>query len=346
MFYNPYFNQTKEWSEFWLRANNDKNHQIIIFESNNLKAYVYQYPFCFKMYFWYLPRAVVLKNNFDLEADLKQELEKLITDINTKARQNNKIVFLKIDYDLSFLHRYIYDDKCRDPEGLLNDYPELKYQKATKKLQYQSTKIIDLKLLKPTDNICTFWQENTKWFNVNFDKRTRYGTRKALDSNWIYDTEKNIENFDAFYNLYLETSNRQGFTIHPKKYLKTLLFEPFSKLILLKQNNQIHAAWFGVIINKSIINLYGANSMISRELYGQYFLHLLAIYGAVKEQCLEYDLGGLEEGKGYNLFKQGYKGEVKNFSESYDIIYSPITYYTYNTYKRTKKYLKYFNTIK
>ena len=337
MTYSPYFNQSLEWSEFWQKANNDSKHKIQVFESKNLKAYVYQYPFILDKYFWYLPRGVILKNHSSLDDDLKQELENIILEISYKAKVNKHITFLKVDYDLNFLHLYIYNDRCRSPKILLDEYEEVAYIKSNKQLQYQSTKIIKLKELVFTENIQTFWNKNNKWFNEYFDKRTRYGTRKSLELNWTYSDDKNIENFEAFYELYQETSKRQNFNIHSKSYLKTLLFQPCSKLIVLKNKNKIHACWFGVIINQSIINLYGANSSTSRELYGQYLLHLFAIHNGIKENCLEYDLGGLEAGKGYDLFKQGYKGNIREFSETYDIIYLPIIYNLYHQYTKVKQ---------
>ena len=133
-----------------------------------------------------------------------------------------------------------------------------------------------------TCKIIDFWEQNDKIWTRIMDKRTRYGTRKAVDFGWQVSFEKNSENFEIFYNLCQETSFRQGFAIHSKNYLQRLFDEPFSRIIILFDQNIAQAAWLGIWQsenqNSILTNLYGGNSLVSRDNYGQYFLHLAAIF--------------------------------------------------------------------
>jgi len=191
-----------------------------------------------------------------------------------------------------------------------------------------------------TQKINEFWQQNDKKWTKLMDKRTRYGTRKSLDF-WQIETSKAEINFELFYNLCKETASRQNFAIHPKKYLKTLFDQDFTRIILLKNSeNEVCCAWLGIIFGQNLVNLYGGNNEVSRSNYGQYFLHLVAILVARTENCKFYDLGGLDEEKGFNLFKQGYLGKQKNFIGAFDLVFAKLEYKATNLLVKIGKNLK------
>ena len=119
------------------------------------------------------------------------------------------------------------------------------------------------------------------------------------------------------------------------------------RIILLKnQENQVCSCWLGIISGQNLVNLYGGNNEFSRSNYGQYFLHLTAILVAKRENCKFYDLGGLEEEKGFNLFKQGYLGKEKKFIGVFDLIFKSLNYQMTNSLIKLGKKIRNFGIKK
>jgi lipid II:glycine glycyltransferase (peptidoglycan interpeptide bridge formation enzyme) len=354
----PYFNQSKEWSSFWLQANSsDTNqHDIKYFEDENFATYIYDYPFVFGKRFWYIPRGIIVKNDqietFLLSPNLhtveshKEYYDKLTTFLQTivdSAQENKNVSYVKIEFGEIILPLPLLKTKVKIETQIINKFKQYnfkyKLRQSKKKLQYTQTRVLDINALIKNQASTTvveyqlqdFWEYNQAWFNQNFDKRTRYGTRKSLQANWRVSKAKSRENFEAFYNLHVSTGKRQNFGVHSKFYLKTLMNMPYSRLIILRDHDEKpQAAWFGIVYNDTLINLYGGNSIISRDSYGQYLLHLAAISVAQENNCRYYDLGGMESGKGYNLFKEGYKGKDIVFNGPFDILLHPLIYNIYN----------------
>ena len=307
----PYFNQTNDWATFWESANPSTPHTTYFFENEFVGCYVYQYPLAggvfSKLKFWYIPRAFIIKKQLD-SSDLSVQTNNLLDIIKAKAATQN-IVLIKLDLGLDF-------QQWPDTRSDLTN--------SAKKLQYLSTNILNLNNLESCISIEDFWTKNKSWFEASFDKRTRYGTRKALDYGWKFSTEKSSDNFEKFYKLHFDTANRQGFGLHSYDYLAAFYKQNFSRVIILRDaDNVVQAGWLGAAINYSLINLYGGNSLVSRDNYGQYFLHLIALWQAVNQELSTYDLGGMELGKGFDLFKQGYKGSKVEFLGPFDIILKP-----------------------
>lgn len=335
---STFFNQTLQWSNFWLQANSDnKNHDIHYFANKSFAAYVYQYPLVGGLKFWYIPRAFVVLN--EKETDLEnQEEAKLITDllitIENEAKKN-KIIFLKIDFNTN-------PEFC----GIGTMLGGRGYKESTRKIQYIKTKILDLGELNTTIekgqmeintfDLTKFWDINQKQLTNIMDKRTRYGVRKGLQIPYIVDFTKDENTFNDFIKLHFSTAQRQGFTTFSFKYFKTLFQQNFTKVLTLRGEDGIaRASWVGVDLNGSIHNIIGGNDTFSRENYGQYVLHLAAMNYFSKPGTF-YDMGGMEEGKGYDLFKSGFVGENVDFYGPYDKSFNKIVYFLYNLYRKIK----------
>jgi lipid II:glycine glycyltransferase (peptidoglycan interpeptide bridge formation enzyme) len=364
---NPiYFNQTTEWAEFWLKSQ-AAGHDLMHIEDDNFSCYLYEYPFIMGKKMWYIPRGFVLKNkefekvlalpkNVDLYDrvmnDVLSNIKQFLERVRLQAEERKDIVLIKFEINDYLLRGLKFEEQkgemnpTKEIQKLLNTDTNLSVKISDKKLQYLQTRLISLDgLFRPEsalgpvvgDDINAFWDLNQKWFTANMDKRTRYGTRKSLDAGWKISSGKSKENFEAFYNLHVETGQRQSFGVHNKEYLQSLYRMPFSKVVILRDQDEVpQAAWFGVILNGHIINLFGGNSTVSRDNYGQYLLNLAAIYLGYTNECKVLDLGGLEEGKGFNLFKLGYLGINQDFYGAYDIVLKPTYYTLYNTGRMLK----------
>jgi len=315
----PYFNQTISWANFWQKANSGP-HKVLIFEQDDLKVYVYQYPLFGGFKFWYIPRALEFKN----QTKLNQKLQILWQKIVLEAKQK-RIVYIKSDWDKIVIENLGIKNIHDWLSQLQNWTPAFPITISKKKLQYLSTKLISVSKINSQNPIDfdaqQFWDDNKTYFDQNLDKRTRYGSRKSLEQGWNIDQNKNDDNFQKFYNLQAETAGRQHFSVHSREYLKTLWREEFSRVILLRdESGTVQAAWLGIFLNGSLTNLFGGNTLFSREKFGQYMLHLAALNLAKSLGALVYDLGGLEEGKGFDFFKKGYNGQEIEFLGAFDTV--------------------------
>jgi lipid II:glycine glycyltransferase (peptidoglycan interpeptide bridge formation enzyme) len=322
MFFPNYFINESFWAEFWLSAN-DKNHNFQIFKNQFFQVIIYEYPFRFGQKFWYISKAPNFLNSEFGENDWWNFLDEI-----TEASKKAGIVYLKMDFD----HQLC--DKIPDfLQKLKNKYPKILTN--TKSIQYLATMTLEIPKvdfsfgtseISNTDLEKLFLQTKDFWQKTNENIR-RY-TKKSLTKNWQITTEKSVENFEFYYQIYKETSLRQKFAIQPKKYLQTLFEKDFIRIIILKdQNNQPQAVWLGILSDNTLTYLSGGNTEFSFKNYGQYIIHLVAAGLAVSENMSFYDLGGYDERLGFSKFKDGYRGKIRKFVGPYDLVFRPEIYY-------------------
>lgn len=344
----PYFTQTSQWAEFWAEANG-KNHYVHTISIENAVTHVYQYPWYFGYSFFYIPAGPIIDTTS--EQSIESQMRFFFTKLNELASQS-KIVFTKIDFSPTITKRYAltsYNDVSSFLASLFSiDPPYSRTTQARKRIMYTSTSTIDIARLHYTSQLSTVsgkqndvspnldeltsFFEQTKEFWKSVSSTHKAKTKKSLTQNWQWDETKSEQNFEAFWTLYSATSKRQRFFIQPKKYFAHLYSKPQSRILLLKsQEGTIESVWFGYLTKTSLIYLYGGNSPYSMEHYGQYLIHLIALYTCAKLKLDSYDLGGLDEKSGYSIFKERYKGDIVSFYGPVDIIYKSVLYYSIET---------------
>jgi lipid II:glycine glycyltransferase (peptidoglycan interpeptide bridge formation enzyme) len=238
----------------------------------------------------------------------------------------------------------------------------------TKKIQYLATMTLDLKnvlkKLKNTDSLVNekFYElkkllEKGKiladnsvlsdFYNFSQDfwqttnQNVRRYTKKSLKQNWQISLNKTQDNFEKFYQIYLKTSQRQKFAIHSKDYLQKFFDSSFSKVIILEdKNNQPQAVWLGIRSDQTLTYICGGNTEISFKNYGQYLIHLVAIFVASLEKLSFYDLGGYDPKLSFSDFKKNYRGDIRQFPGPLDVVIKPIQYDFTNTLIKLVKLFK------
>lgn len=139
--------------------------------------------------------------------------------------------------------------------------------------------------------------------------------------------------FPLFWDLYTETAQRDGITIHSKQYyrdlLKTALEYPQYGTITLyiaRHEQDAIAAIVVVQYKTEAIYLYGASSGNKRNLMPAYALQWQAMCDAKRAGCLTYDLYGIPPSDdpshpmhGLYRFKTGFGGEIIHRVGSLDI---------------------------
>lgn len=143
----------------------------------------------------------------------------------------------------------------------------------------------------------------------------RQNTRRSYRKNLTSKISKEID-FENFYKLYIETSQRHGFHPHEIEYFKQIYNEFKDKLIFLEvwYENIPLAMSIDLIYNGKLIYLYGVSSTNNRNLLGMYNLQWEAIKYCIDNKINQYDFGGVFcdkddiNNKDFGLFKfkEGY----------------------------------------
>lgn len=326
---NPYFNQSSQWSEFF-NSTHDANHKAIEFKTKHGQSiYIYEYPFFRSSKFWYVPRLLITNQD-----SVVSDLIRLIADIKSLALSNN-IVFVGFDFD----HRMLEQLAIREDDHEIKAFSDLtgvKFRLASKKLQYPSTPYLPTTDLKGNSKMSVeeFYNANEKTLFARANQACRRHTRRSMAKSWSYEITNEEKYFDEFWNIWESTAKRQGFNLHPKTYIRNLLSFDWVKLLIIKDSDgEVQGGWFELLIEDSLINIYGANTQKSLDDYGQYYSHVVALkyISELQESGImvnSYDMGGADEA-GYGLFKKSYRPDYLKFLGQFDMVLNPIVYYTY-----------------
>jgi lipid II:glycine glycyltransferase (peptidoglycan interpeptide bridge formation enzyme) len=332
---NPYFNQSDEWQEFFLKTNDNK-HDVIKICYEEVSINVFQYPFLKNNKFWYVPRLYFYNPNFTQKYYITKTKE-LLNTIKSQAKTNS-ISYITIDCDKRLL------DCCGVDTLQTLDH---KLTKGFKKLQYLTTPILGVTNLEGEKGLSVqdFFKANEKDFFGKVNKTCRNLTRRALEKNWQYSVTKDMDSFDEFWALWQNTAKRHNFNLHSKQYILDLLSYNWAELIVIKDSdNIIQSGGIIVTIGDSSIHLYGANSDIGLEKGSQYFFHVLALK-LIREKNLsgqnitKYDLGGSDDA-GYGNFKKSYKPEYLEFDGPYDYVIDTLKVVLYKGIRKVKNLIK------
>ena len=185
--------------------------------------------------------------------------------------------------------------------------------------------------------------------------KTRYNIRLAYKKGIVVKKEKSPE---VFWKLFVETTKRNHFTIHPRAYCDALVAHP--------QVEQ-HTAWLGeqplatAIIWKHKqrwVYMLGASSNEHKEAVAPYALHDTIIRSAMIEQAHAYDWWGIAapqkkdhpqytEFHGYGWsesdplhgvtrFKAGFGGTVESYPDAFELVHSRFWATLFRCYNRVK----------
>ncbi len=207
-----------------------------------------------------------------------------------------------------------------------NNYPLPVTRYGLREVKHVQPKhILVLELTKSEDELLAAMHE-----------KTRYNIRLADKKNLVL---KN-ETFEDFWKLMEETTTRDKFRPHPKKYYETM-FEKISgdgktgmrvELKIVYSNDTPLAAAIIGYFGDTATYLHGASSQEYRNLMSPYFLHWEIIKEVKKLGYKFYDLGGIDEVKwpGVTRFKKGFGGFEINYPGTFDLPINKLWYTIYN----------------
>ncbi len=252
-----------------------------------------------------------------------ENMRKFLTDIERIAKIE-KSLFLKIDpiKPLSFEGIHV-----RKEEGSA--------------LQPRQTTILDL--TKSEEYLLVGMHEKTR-YNINLSRR------KGVEVVQILQPDLH-EDFEFFWKLLNQTSERGGFSLHERRYYELLsrirtaeMSNEFFFARVHSNRNQMLAA---AMINFSrdpgtgemtATYLHGASSREHRELMAPHALHWRIIHEAKQRGVSMYDFWGVDETRwpGVTRFKLGFGGDRTAYPPAVHIIYRP-QWYTFYMFLNKRK---------
>lgn len=256
--------------------------------------------------------------------------------IQTSAR-SNRCLFVKIDPN-------VQEDR---PEGaaLLQKLRSRGWSYSSEQIQFKNTAYSSLPVNGPDAQDTLMAQFKSKWrYNIRLAERR--GIRIRMGG---------PQDLNAFYQLYAETSERDGFAIRPYSYYETVWKtyltaqdeeeNPAGGTLLLAEHPEDDEPIAGIFLFKygqRVWYFYGASSERRRRDMPNYLLQWQALSWSLEQGASIYDWWGAptdpddpEDGMaGVWRFKQGFGAELQNHIGAWDWAPVPVLYRGYQWIRR------------
>ena len=183
----------------------------------------------------------------------------------------------------------------------------------------KSTFIIDL--TKSEEDLLKAMHPKTRY---NIKVAQRHGVNMSLDN-----SEKAS---NRYLDLTDQTTKRQNFFAHTQKYHELMwksLKGKIAHLLTATYKGKILATWILFAWKDTLYYPYGASSDEHKNVMASYGLMWNAIKFGKKLGLKKFDLWGIEEGKGFTKFKEGFRPEVVRFIGTWDLVASSFWYKLY-----------------
>lgn len=183
-------------------------------------------------------------------------------------------------------------------------------------------------------------QMKEKWrYNIRLAGRKGITVRRA----------ESQEDFDKWYKLYITTSDRDQFFIHPQDFYEKVLAlfkeDDRAALFLAEFEGKPIAGTIILWLGEWSWYMYGASANEQRERMPNHLLQWTSMQWAKSKGCKYYNFRGipdvLEEGQelwGVYTFKRGFGGFPIRFMETQELVYNPLVYQVYRKLLEVKRW--------
>jgi lipid II:glycine glycyltransferase (peptidoglycan interpeptide bridge formation enzyme) len=318
---NPHVLQTWEWGEIKARHGWTPSRLLILRDGAVAgAAQVLRRPLSGTPFgVLYVPKGPAF-------ADDSPDTLHCVLDALQEYARHERAIFIKIDPDLAL----------DGPAPAL--LAAQGWQPSRDQIQFRNTVLLDL--ARPEQEILVGMK--SKWrYNI------RLAERKGVEV--ISGGEGAVE---QFYELYAETSARDGFLIRPLDYYRhvwgTMVGAGRAEMLLARYEGQFIAGLVLFLFARRAWYFYGASRSSHRDLMPNHLLQWRAIQHARARDCTVYDFWGapntLDEADpmyGVYKFKLGFGGDPAQWIGAYDYISSPALHALYKlVYPRYLSYLR------
>lgn len=208
-------------------------------------------------------------------------------------------------------------------------------------LQPQQTIIVDVS--KSEEDLLAAMYEKTR-YNI------RLAERKDVEVIQVIRREIK-DDFEIFWKLLTETTEREGFHLHEKKHYELLLHtrsaDMSNELFFAHVRNDHDTILATAMINfyrdphtgvSAATYLHGGSSREHKEAMAPYLLHWRIMQEAKKRGMTSYDLWGIDEKRwpGVTRFKKGFGGSLVEYPQSVNVIYRPVWYVVYRLMRKRR----------
>lgn len=197
---------------------------------------------------------------------------------------------------------------------------------------------------KPLFTKYDFWLDLTPTEDELFEalhSKTRYNIRLAIKKGVQIVENTTAEGMEAYIKLMEETTKRQGFYNHTADYFRQLLkFFPREQLRIFHAvyEGQVLTAWIIFNFNGRLYYPYGASSNNYREVMPNNLMMWEVIRFGKSQGCKMFDMWGslgpepdkTDPWYGFHRFKAGYNPVLVEYIGTFDLIYQPQLYQTFN----------------
>jgi len=185
--------------------------------------------------------------------------------------------------------------------------------------------------------------------------KTRYNIKLAEKKGVVVEEDNSDEAFEEFQKLTEETTSRQHFFAHGRKYRqlmwKTMRSAGIAHLLIARLRSLVFSpqplalsTWIIFTFNGTAYYPYGASSSQNRELMASNLLAWEALKLAKKSNCKMFDFWGSlgpepdtkDPWYGFHRFKEGYGGKLVEFVGTWDLVLNPAIYTIYNIVDRIR----------
>ncbi len=182
----------------------------------------------------------------------------------------------------------------------------------------------------------TFWIDLTpseEELLKSFSSKTRYNIRVAQKHGVTIQEDNSDKSFEEYWRLHSETTSRQGFFSHTKRYHQ-LMWQILSKagiahILAAKYNNEVITTWVVFTYDGFLYYPYGGSTDKYKNVMANNLMMWEAIKFGKKHNLATFDLWGREENKGFTKFKEGYNPQVVDFLGTWDLIINKPFYFIY-----------------
>lgn len=190
----------------------------------------------------------------------------------------------------------------------------------------------------------TFYLDLTMDLNdllMTFEEKTRYNIRLSEKKGVLIEADNSNEGIETFYNMYRETSGRDGFMIHPLSYYKkikdVMIDSGLGNLFLAYHKGKPIAGVFIFCFGQKIWYMYGASLSDGRNVMPNHALHWHVIKWAKEKGFKTYDLWGIPSNPsekhplwGVYRFKKGFNGRLVKYAGVFDLPFEPLIYHVFD----------------
>jgi lipid II:glycine glycyltransferase (peptidoglycan interpeptide bridge formation enzyme) len=268
----------------------------------------------------YVPKGPVL------DYDDTQLLAKVLATLEQQT-DRKRTLFSKIDPDVWRGYGTDLSAPLPRAKAVLETLAKRGWRQSAEQIQFKNTHILDLRADEDT-------------LMANMKAKTRYNVRLSTRRGVYTRLGSEESDLRTFYQLYYETSQRNGFLIRPPAYYLDIWTQTLragrSHLLLAEVDGDPIAGLMMFRFRQTAWYMYGASSNQHRNLMPNFLLQWEAMRLAKRHGCTKYDMWGapdrFDESDplwGVFRFKTGFGGETMQGLGAFDYAPSPWLYWIY-----------------